>query len=184
MELYQDVGSGKSGAKLPERDRLMDDARRGKIALVLVWRFDRFARSTRDLLNSLEAFQTWGVDFVSLREGIDTSTPTGKLMFTVIAALAEFERDLIRERVAAGIESARRRGIQLGRPTAAVPVREVRQLLEGGWSVGRVAKKYGVSSRTIRRRLADGGQKPHPPTTTEHPENTEPETINMGGGKT
>jgi DNA invertase Pin-like site-specific DNA recombinase len=157
---YVDQGSGKSGAKLPERERLMDDARCGRISLVMVWRFDRFARSTSDLLNALGSFDAWGVDFVSLREGVDTTTPTGRLVFTIIGAIAEFERSLIRERVMAGIETARRKGVQLGRPRTSVSVDRAIAMLQEGMSVRTVARKMGVSPRTLRRRLHALGQKP------------------------
>lgn len=93
-----------SGAKdkRPALDRLMADARRGKFDIVAVWRFDRFARSTSHLLRALEEFQALGIDFVSLRESIDTSSPTGKAMFTILGAISELERCTIRERVMAG----------------------------------------------------------------------------------
>jgi DNA invertase Pin-like site-specific DNA recombinase len=150
---YLDTGSGKSGAKLPQRTRLMDDVHKGKINVVLVWRFDRFARSTRDLLNGLEAFNACNVSFISLREGIDTSTPSGRMVFTIFAALAEFERNLIRERVSAGMQTARNKGLRLGRPTCVFDKRKAIEQLKSGESINCVAKKHGISSRTLRRRL-------------------------------
>ena len=96
---YVDVGISGAKDRRPELDRLMKDARRRKFDAVLVARFDRFARSTRHLVLALEEFNTMGVDFVSLSESVDTSTPMGKMVFTVISAVAELERSLIRERV-------------------------------------------------------------------------------------
>jgi DNA invertase Pin-like site-specific DNA recombinase len=155
---YSETGSG-SGRDLPERNRLLADARAGKLDVVLVWKFDRFARSTRDLLNALDSLREWGVDFVSITEGIDTSVPVGKLVFTIIAALAEFEKSLINERVAAGLDAARRRGTRLGRPTRPVDTGLARELLHRGLSMRATAKRMGVPARTLRRAL-EAGQKP------------------------
>ena len=161
---YADTASG-SGKHLPERERLLGDARAGRIDVVLVWRFDRFARSTRDLLDALDSFRKWGVEFVSLRDAVDTSTPTGKLVFTIVAALAEFERELIRERVRAGLAAARRRGKHLGRPHRVIDIERARALLAARVGVKETARRLGVSPRTLRRQL--GGRKPGPSTGTE-----------------
>ena len=121
-EVYEVYSDRMSGAKerRPGLDRMMADSRRGRFDVVVVWRFDRFARSVRQLVNALEEFRGMGIDFVSHQEAVDTSTPMGKAMFTMIAAMAEFERSLICERVMAGIEHARQRGTKsgkaLGRP--------------------------------------------------------------------
>ena len=104
--VYSDRISG-SKERRPGLDRLMTDARRGEFDIFIVWRFDRFARSVRQLVNALEEFRGLGIDFLSHQEAVDTSTPMGKVMFTVIAAMAELERSVIRERVIAGIEHAR-----------------------------------------------------------------------------
>lgn len=150
---YIDTGSG-SGKHLPQRDKLMADAQRGKLDLVLVWRLDRFARSTRDLLGALESFNEWGVQFVSLREGIDTSTPTGKLVFTVVAALAEFERELIRERVRAGMSAAKRRGVQIGRKPIGLDIEHARSLRKSGMSYRNAARVLGVSIGKLHSALS------------------------------
>lgn len=100
----------------PALNRLMADARQRRLDVVLVWRFDRFARSTSHLIRALDEFRSLGVAFCSFSEALDTSTPTGKVMFTVIAAMAEFKRALIQERVRAGLRRARAAGVQLGRP--------------------------------------------------------------------
>lgn len=147
---FIDLASG-SGAKLPKREKLMADARAGKIDIVVTWRFDRFARSTKDLLDALDSFRLWGVEFLSLQEGIDTSTPMGRMVFTIIGALAEFEKNLIRERVVAGLQATKKRGKVLGRPKVAVDVqRALRLRAEGrGWRT--VAKILNVKPTTLRR---------------------------------
>jgi DNA invertase Pin-like site-specific DNA recombinase len=114
---YCDIGvSGSRDSRL-QLDMLMDDARKKKIGTVVVWKFDRFARSTRHLINALHEFNHLGVHFISYMESIDTSSPAGKVLFTMISAMAEFERDLIRERVKAGLNNARNKGVRLGRPS-------------------------------------------------------------------
>ena len=97
-------------------DARLRDARRREFDVVVVWRFDRFARSVKQLVLALEEFRSLGIDFVSHQEALDTSTPMGKAMFTIIAAMAELERNIIRERVVAGLDHARRNGTKSGRP--------------------------------------------------------------------
>ena len=111
------VDWGVSGAKdsRPELDKLMEDAKQHKVSAVLVARFDRMARSVSHLLRVLETFQSLGIAFVSLSEQIDTSTPAGKMVFTVLGAVAELERSLIGERIKAGLRNAKAKGIQLGK---------------------------------------------------------------------
>jgi len=94
----------------------MDDARKRKFDAMVVWRFDRFARSTKHLLLALEEFRSLGIQFISYQENIDTSSPLGQALFTIVSAVAQLERDLIRERITAGIRNARANGKQLGRP--------------------------------------------------------------------
>ena len=106
------VDSGVSGSKerRPQLDRLLADCRRRRVDVVLVYRYDRFARSLRQLVNALEEFRSLGIEFISLHEGVDTSTPNGRLVFGIFASIAEFERELIRDRVKSGIAAARSRG--------------------------------------------------------------------------
>lgn len=113
---YVDVGISGTKEKRPELDRLMADAHRRRFDAVLCWKFDRFARSVSHLLRALEAFRNLGIDFVSFSEQLDTSTPTGKMVFTVLGAVAELERSLIVERVRAGMRNARAKGKRIGRP--------------------------------------------------------------------
>src|SRR4051812_47208052 len=120
-QLYSDRASG-AKEKRPGLNALMADARRGLFQVVVVWRFDRFARSVKQLVLALEEFRTLGIDFISHQEAVDSSTPLGKAMFTIIAAMAELERSIIKERIAAGLEHARcngtRSGLPVGRPKA------------------------------------------------------------------
>ncbi len=150
-EEYVDVGV--SGAKVsrPALDRLMADARRRQFATVLVARFDRFARSTRHLVLALEDFQALGIDFISLSESIDTSTPMGKMVFTVISAVAELERSLIRERVMMGLERAKGEGKKLGRPSLDIKPKQVAKLLDEGYSIRGIAKQLGISKSSVDR---------------------------------
>ena len=104
---YVDVGISGTREKRPQLDRLLADAHRRYFDVVVVWRFDRFARSVSHLLRALENFRSLGIEFVSLSEQVDTSTPTGKMIFTVLGAVAELERSLIVERVRAGLRNAR-----------------------------------------------------------------------------
>ena len=113
--VYSDRASGAKESR-PGLDELMADARRGLFDVVLVWRFDRFARSVKQLVLALEEFRSLGIDFVSHQEALDTSTPMGKAMFTIIAAMAELERAIIRERVMAGLDHAQRNGTKSGKP--------------------------------------------------------------------
>src|SRR5579862_9227568 len=131
---YVDAGISGTKEKRPELDRLLADAHRRHFDAVVVWRFDRFARSVSHLLRALETFRSLGIEFVSLSEQVDTSTPTGKLVFTVLAAVAELERSLIVERVRAGLRNARARGKRLGRPRSGVDVSEVNRLRGQGAS--------------------------------------------------
>lgn len=152
-EIYTDKMSGAKDRR-PALDRLMADARRKRFDVVVVWRFDRFARSTSHLLRALEEFSALGVDFVSLKESVDTSTPVGKLVFTVLAAVAELERSVTRERCTAGRKAARRRGVRFGRPTADVDVKQVQKLRAAGASWRDVSDQLGQSKDTVRRAVA------------------------------
>jgi DNA invertase Pin-like site-specific DNA recombinase len=114
-KVYVDRGISGTKDKRPALDTLMDDARKRRFDAVLVWRFDRFARSTRHLITALEEFRHYGIDFISFHENIDTSSPMGKAMFTVVAAVAELERSLIAERVKAGLRNAKSKGKHIGR---------------------------------------------------------------------
>jgi len=148
---YVDLGISGSKDRRPELDRLMADARRHQFDAVLVWKFDRFARSVSHLLRALETFQALGIDFVSLSESLDTSTPAGKMVFTVLGAVAELERGLIVERVKAGLRNARAKGKRLGRPRVILDVYRIAELREGGRSWPQIAKQLGCGVGTVYR---------------------------------
>src|SRR5215470_16181930 len=150
---YADHGVSGSKDRRPELDRLMKDARARKFDAVLVARFDRFARSTKHLVTALEEFGALGVDFVSLSESVDTSTPMGKMIFTVLSAVAELERNLIRERVHMGISRARKQGKPLGRPKRVFDREKAQKMLQS-MSVREVARQLGVSRGVIERSIS------------------------------
>src|SRR5215467_772922 len=152
--VYSDRASGAKESR-PGLDALMADARRGAFKVVVVWRFDRFARSVKQLVLALEEFRSLGIDFVSHQEALDTSTPMGKAMFTIIAAMAELERGVIRERVLAGLEHARQRGTRsgrpIGRPTAVFRRDQAPSLRAQGYSWREIARRLGTSVASVRR---------------------------------
>lgn len=156
--IYTDKASGATTSR-PELDELIADARRRRFDLVVVWRFDRFARSVSHLLQALETFKELGIEFISLSEQIDTSTPTGKMVFTVLGAVAELERSLIAERVRSGLANAKRQGKTLGRP----PIRKLTQTeiervradrATGKFSLRRLAGKYRTSLWAMQQATA------------------------------
>jgi DNA invertase Pin-like site-specific DNA recombinase len=154
------VDAGISGAKdsRPELNRLMADAHRRRFDAVVVWKFDRFARSVSHLLRALETFNALGVAFVSLSEQMDTSTPTGKMVFTVLAAVAELERSLIAERVRAGLRNAKANGTRLGRPRARMDAAEIDRLRAQGRTIREIAEVLGVSRSLVHKALANRDQ--------------------------
>jgi DNA invertase Pin-like site-specific DNA recombinase len=145
------LDEGISGAKdsRPSLNRLMADAHKRRFDAVVVWKFDRFARSVSHLLRALETFQSLGVAFVSLSEQIDTTTPTGRMIFTVLGAVAELERSLITERVRAGIRNARAKGKRLGRPRVTVDTARIALLRAQGLSWSKIAAEMGLSVGTV-----------------------------------
>jgi DNA invertase Pin-like site-specific DNA recombinase len=143
---------------------MMADARRGQFDVVLVWRFDRFARSIEQLVLALAEFKTLGIGFVSCQEALDTSTPMGKAMFTIIGAMAELEHNIIQERVVAGLDYARKNGtksgLAIGRPKAVFDRPRVMELRNTGQSWRQIAALLGVAVRTVRRVYQSGAAKP------------------------
>ena len=127
----------------------------GGLQAVLVWRFDRFARSVKHLIKALEEFRSLNLNFISLQEQFDTSTPIGQAMFTIIGVMAQLERDIIRERVRAGLAVAKARGTRLGRPLVRVNQEELRSLTTGGLSLRDMARALHCSRSTVRRRLKE-----------------------------
>jgi len=150
------VDEGISGTKdsRPALDELMDAARKRKFDVVLVWRFDRFARSTKHLILALEEFRNLGIDFVSYQENIDTSSPLGSAIFTIISAVAQLERDIIAERVKSGLRRAKENGKKLGRPRGtALDVEKIRGPRKKGWSLKQIAKALNTSKSSVARLL-------------------------------
>lgn len=145
------IDSGISGSKdsRPQLDRMMAEANRRRFDIVAVWKFDRLARSVSHLLRALETFRSLGIEFVSLSEQIATDTPAGKMVFTVLGAVAELERSLIAERVRAGLRNAKANGKRLGRPPLrelGMPeIRQLRKARRQGASFKKLAQDYGVS---------------------------------------
>ena len=152
--IFEEQRSG-AATTLPARDALLAYARPGDVAVI--WKLDRLGRSLRDLIAIVTALQERGIELRSLQEAIDTTTPTGKLTFHLFGALAEFERDLIRERTTAGLAAARRRGRQLGRPRSLTPAQvEMAQAMMANpkLSARQIAAQLGVHRATLYRHLA------------------------------
>lgn len=149
--LYKDVGSG-ANTKRPMLHKML--ARLGEGDVVVVWKMDRLSRSLRDLLVLLEEIENKGAGFVSITEAIDTTTPAGRMVAQMVGVFAQFERDLVVERTRAGLEAARARGVNLGRPKALTESQRqeiVRRVSSGEWSQAEAARLFGVSKATVCR---------------------------------
>jgi DNA invertase Pin-like site-specific DNA recombinase len=148
----KEVGSGASERQL--REKLLDAARRREIDVVLVWRLDRWGRSVADLLGTLQELQHLGVGFVSLTEALDLTSPAGRAMAALLAVFAEFEREILQERVRAGLAHARQNGKRLGRPiTAGLYADQVRKLHRAGISKAEIARRLRIGRTSVRRIL-------------------------------
>jgi putative DNA-invertase from lambdoid prophage Rac len=148
----KEIGSGASQRE--RREQLLEAARRREIDVVLVWRLDRWGRSVTDLLATLQELEHLGVGFVSLTEALDLTTPAGRAMAALLAVFAEFEREILRERVRAGLAHARHNGQRLGRPlTAALYADQVRKLYSGGISKAEIARRVQIGRTSVRRIL-------------------------------
>jgi DNA invertase Pin-like site-specific DNA recombinase len=159
--LYRD--KGQSGAKQdrPALNSLLIDLRKRKVDVILVWSLDRLARSLKHLLNISEECKSLGVDLVSLRQSIDTTLPAGRLTFQILGAVAEFERELLRERVKAGMAQARRAGKNIGRPAlrrfGSAELDRIRLLRMQGVSVRKLAKDFATTQWMIAKLVGQGG---------------------------
>lgn len=166
-EVYDDHGKTGRNTDRPQFQRLMEDARKHRFDIVLVWKLDRFARSLRDLVNTLQILTDLGIGFVSLKDsGVDLTTPTGRLLTHLLSAFSEFEVSLTRMRVRAGLEAARRKGKRLGRPKKRDDAK-ILALREQGYSIRQIAKAIGVSPtvvqgslKGVRKSPSVGAQKP------------------------
>jgi DNA invertase Pin-like site-specific DNA recombinase len=149
----KEIGSGASQRE--RREQLLEAARRREIDVVLVWRLDRWGRSVTDLLATLQELEHLGVGFVSLTEALDLTTPAGRAMAGLLAVFAEFEREILRERVRAGLAPARQNGQRLGRPTtAALHAEQVRKLHRAGISKAEIARRLNIGRTSVRHILA------------------------------
>ena len=150
---YVDVVSGVAETR-EQYDQLFSDVRRRLVDVVMVWKFDRFARSTKMLLSALDEFHNLGVDFISYQENIDTTSALGRVMFTLIGAIAEFEREMILTRVRAGIHRARLKGTHIGRPPVSKLQKDrVRELRGQGLSIRQIAAQEKIAVGTISKCL-------------------------------
>ena len=150
---YVDHATGTNEDR-PNYQRLLDDVRKRKVDVVLVWRYDRFARSTQALINALNEFRSLGVDFISYQENIDTTTPQGELIFGIFASLAQFESALISERVKAGMERARAQGKHTGRPSTPEAIKEEIRRLRNQTppvSIKQISKRLGIAYATAQK---------------------------------
>jgi DNA invertase Pin-like site-specific DNA recombinase len=161
VDEYRDEGISGAKDRRPALDRLMADARKRRFDAVLVARFDRFARSTKHLVLALEEFQALNIDFISLNESVDTSTPMGKMVFTVISAVAELERAITKERVLAGVDRARRQGKRFGRPAVIVDREKIAAMKAAGQSIKSIARECGIARATVRAILAKVAESGH-----------------------
>jgi DNA invertase Pin-like site-specific DNA recombinase len=157
FNLYEDIISGATKER-KALDQLMDDAKKRKFDIVLVWKFDRFARSLKMLVDGLALFQELGIDFISYKENIDTTTSMGKLIFNINSAYAEFERDIIRDRVKTGVKAKRGKtnGVWGRRNIADEIQTQIQGLINQGISIRSVAKQLNVAKGTVQKYMKQG----------------------------
>lgn len=148
-KIYRDVGVSGSIDQRQSLDDLKKEVIKGGVDILVVWKFDRLARSTSHLLECLKLFQSNNTSFVSVTEGVDTSTSVGRMVLTFLGAIGEFEREIIKERVKAGLDRARNEGITLGRPRKGFDIGQALKLKREGWSYKKIGKKLGVSTGTV-----------------------------------
>ena len=153
FETYEDSGVSGTKETRPALNELMNGAKKRKFDVVLVWRFDRFARSTKHLVTALYEFRNLGIDFISYQENIDTSSPLGEAIFTIISAMSKLERDIIAERVKGGLRKAKANGTTLGRPNNDIDINRVIKYKEKGMSIREIAKELGLSRSKVERTL-------------------------------
>jgi DNA invertase Pin-like site-specific DNA recombinase len=153
FKVYEDVGTG-SNEKRTDLNQLLKEASKRKFDIVLVWKFDRFARSTSFLIRTLDDFHNLGIDFISYDESIDTSNPMGKAMFAIISAFAEFEKSALISRTKLGLERARAEGKTLGRPKVdSEAIDKINKLSKKGLSIGKIADKLKLSKGAVHKYL-------------------------------
>ncbi len=153
FKTYKDNGFSGSQESRPALSELMNDAKKRKFDIILVWRFDRFARSTKHLVNALYEFRNLGIDFISYQENIDTSSPLGEAIFTIISAMATLERDIIAERVRGGLRKAKANGKRLGRPKSDVDTDKILEYRRQNKSIRQIANELNLSKGAVQRTL-------------------------------
>ncbi len=153
FKMYQDNGVSGTKETRPALSELMNDAKKRKFDTVLVWRFDRFARSTKHLVTALYEFRNLGIDFISYQENIDTSSPLGEAIFTIISAMSKLERDIIAERVKGGLRKAKANGKKLGRPKSAVDTDKIVEYRKQNKSIRQIAGEMNISRGAVERTL-------------------------------
>ena len=154
VQMFEDVGVSGTKRDRPALGLMMKQARQRKFDTVIVWKFDRFARSVQHLLEALEEFRSIGIEFISYSEGIDTTTPAGKMVFTFLGAVGEFERCLIQERVRSGIARAQAEGVHCGRPRKVFDFDQAVRLRDEGVNLRQIAKALGVGCGTVHRAIS------------------------------
>ena len=161
---YIDLGHSGASQSRPALDRMLADCQAGRVKMVALWKLDRLGRSLSHVIGVLENLRSWEVEIVSVRDaGLDSTTPTGRALTALIATFAELERDMIRERVQAGVDNARAKGIRLGRPPVQLTEDQVataRQLQDLGWGSRRIADTLNVKRTTLQRHLEEVAQNP------------------------
>jgi DNA invertase Pin-like site-specific DNA recombinase len=153
IEEYLDIGVSGAKESRPALNRLMADARQRKFDILVVWKIDRFGRSLKHLVNALAELESLGIAFVSLKDSLDLTTASGRLLFQLVAVMAEFERSLIQERVRAGIRNARNKGRRLGRPRLEVDSGRIARLRANGASVREISVQLGISVGSVHRAM-------------------------------
>ena len=152
---YVDVGVSGSKDSRPQLNKLMADAKQRRFDAILCWKLDRFGRSLKHLVSALGEFEALGIAFVSLRDSFDLTTPAGRLMFNMVASFAEFERDLIRERVKAGIANRRAKGFRVGRKPVSINSAKLQSLRSEGRTIREIADALGVSRGLVHKTLSE-----------------------------
>lgn len=151
VKIYRDEGWSGAKASRPAFDEMLRDAKRGRFDVLLCWKLDRIGRSLSNLLRLLEDLRTWNVGLISYSESLDLNSPSGRLMYQLIGAFSEYEREIIRSRVKSGMAAAKRRGVHIGRKRVTVDVAEVKRLRESGLSVAAIARQLGIGVGTAHR---------------------------------
>ena len=157
VDVYTDEGISGSKDRRPALDEMMSKAKRRSFDAIAIVKLDRLARSTRHLTQLAAELEAWGVDLIVLDQGVDTSTPSGKLLFAILGAIGEFELDLIRERTRAGMRAAQRRGKRIGRPRAYVDRVKLLQGAQRGESISALSRELGVSRHVVRQAWTEMG---------------------------